>query len=276
MSAPTEWHLEREAAERYERILVPAILGPFAQALVDWAGPRPGEVVLDAGCGTGSAARHAAVRVGPAGRVVGVDISAGMIDVARSLPPISGSSGSQAPIDWRQESVYHLPILNQSIDLVLCAQTLQFLGDRHRALVEIHRVLKPGGRIAISLWMPIIENPYFHSLVEAVTAYVGAETAAGLKAAFNLSDPALVRDLLLDVEFRALTFSTKELYLTLPPMSEFVPRHVSATPMASGYASASSTARQAVVDEMTARMANYARDGKPRVPFRSHLVQAAR
>jgi ubiquinone/menaquinone biosynthesis C-methylase UbiE len=87
MATSTQWQLARAAAERYEQILVPAILGPVARMLVEWANLRHGETVLDVGCGTSAAARYAAEQVGPTGRVVGVDINAGMIEVARSLAP---------------------------------------------------------------------------------------------------------------------------------------------------------------------------------------------
>jgi ubiquinone/menaquinone biosynthesis C-methylase UbiE len=54
MATSTQWQLARDAAERYERILVPAILGPVARALVEWSSLSDGEAVLDIGCGTGA------------------------------------------------------------------------------------------------------------------------------------------------------------------------------------------------------------------------------
>ena len=61
----TRWQLERDAAVRYQDVVVPWILGPFAEALVEILGPRPGQAILDVGCGTGAAARAAAIAVGP-------------------------------------------------------------------------------------------------------------------------------------------------------------------------------------------------------------------
>lgn len=59
MATSTQWQLARDAAERYERILVPAILGPAARALVEWSDLQEGEAIVDIGCGTGAAARFA-------------------------------------------------------------------------------------------------------------------------------------------------------------------------------------------------------------------------
>ena len=69
----------REAAERYQSILTPAILGPFARALVDFAALQMGERIIDVGCGTGAAARYAAEAVGNSGCVTGVDVNAGSV-----------------------------------------------------------------------------------------------------------------------------------------------------------------------------------------------------
>jgi SAM-dependent methyltransferase len=73
------------AAENYECYFVPAIGAPLAADLVELAALRPCERVLDVACGTGVVARHALERVGDRGRVVGTDINAGMLAVARAV-----------------------------------------------------------------------------------------------------------------------------------------------------------------------------------------------
>lgn len=146
MTTSKQWQLAHESAERYETILTPAILGPLARALVDVASLLPDQSVLDVGCGTGAAARHAATAVGESARVIAVDVNAAMIAVARSLPPVSG-----AQIDYRQADASRLPLDDETVDLVLCAQTLQFLPQKRASLREMRRVLKSGGRIALSL-----------------------------------------------------------------------------------------------------------------------------
>ena len=79
-----------------------------------------------------------------------------------------------------------MPIaLDSFYDLALCADTLQFLESRPLASAEMHRVLKPDGRAALSLWCDIRQNPYFHSLVQAVGRRIGPQTAAGLRAVFT-------------------------------------------------------------------------------------------
>jgi ubiquinone/menaquinone biosynthesis C-methylase UbiE len=271
MSTSTQWQLARDAAERYEQILVPTILGPAARALVEFAAPRAGEAVLDVGCGTGAAARCAAEKVGPAGRVAAVDVNAGMIAVAQSLPPVAG-----AAIEWFTNSAYELPFAEAEFTVVLCAQTLQFLDDRPRALAEMSRVLRPGGRVALSLWCDIQESPYLDALVQAVTRHIGAETAMGLRAAFRLSDLETTRALVEGAGYKDLRTTVKQLDLQLPVLSDFVPRHVSATPMAAGFNTASPEKRQVVVEEVSEKLASYNSGNGVCVPFRTYLVQAVK
>jgi ubiquinone/menaquinone biosynthesis C-methylase UbiE len=271
MATSAQWQVARDAAGRYDQVLVPAILGPAARALVELSDLRGGETVLDVGCGTGAAARFAAVKVGSSGRVSGVDVNAGMIEVAKSLPPVRG-----AAIEWIENSAYQLPFSEAAFDIAFCAQTLQFLEDRPRALAEMYRVLKPGGRIALSLWCDLPESPYFHALVQAVTDHIGVETASGLRAAFSLSDPEKIRVLLTRAGFKDPRATVKQLDLELPDLDEFVPRHVSATPMAGGFHAASEGARSEVVRQVSEQLCPYETAHGIRVPFRTHLVMSTK
>ncbi len=271
MTTSTQWQLARDAAARYEQVLVPAILGPAARALVNWADLREGEAVLDVGCGTGAATRFAAEKAGSSGRVVGVDVNAGMIDVAQSMPPAQGPA-----IEWIEKSAYELPFTDVEFDVVLCAQTLQFLEDRPRALAEMYRVLKPGGRVVVSSWCDIRESPYFHILVQAVSRHIGPETAAALEAAFSLCDADSIRTLMTGVGFQTVKVAVEQLDLELPRPHEFVPRHVSATPMSAGFHAASETARQLVIEETSEQLAQYVIEGGIGVPFRTRFAMATR
>ena len=169
-----------------------------------------------------------------------------------------------------------LPLSNQSLDVVLCAQTLQFLTDRRTALAEMQRVLKPGGRAVVSLWCQIEESPYFEALVEAISRWIGPETAAGLAAAFGLSDANEIRRLVSGAYFENVEITFRQLDLELPPLPEFVPRHVRATPMAAGFVAAPERARQAVIQDVSERLAGYQTEGGVRVPFRTHLVRGVK
>ncbi len=269
MPTSTHWQVAHDTAERYEAVLVPSILGPVAKALVDAVVPRRGEHVVDVGTGTGAAARCAARRVGAAGRVTGVDVNAGMLAVAQSVP---AEVADGAPIEWREASALELPVPDGEADIVLMSQVLQFVPDRPAALAEARRALRPAGRLAVGLWSTLEDNPYFHALVDSCIRHLGNDVADGLRSAFALSDAVAIRALIAAAGFRDVTSSVSRLDITLPPVTEFVPLHVAATPMAPAFAAAPDAARAAIVRDMDERLADFRADDALRVPFRSHVA----
>ncbi len=263
-----QWQLGNEAAERYEAILVPAILGPFAEALVDAANLEDSELVVDIGCGTGAATRYAATKMKPSAKITGIDVNTGMLAVAQSLPAVKGAS-----IEWMQDNAYELSLDDDSVDAVLCAQVLQFMKQGQDAISEMWRILKKGQSLYLSLWSLIEESPYFDALVKAVANHINEDTAAGLGSAFNLSDADEIRTLMEPV-FSDVEFQVSELNLDLPSVGYFVPRHILATPMGAGYLAAPEATQQAILDELTETLSDYQFEGRLRVPFRSHIIIA--
>ena len=134
MSKASGFQVSGNAAELYERYAVPYVLGPWAPELVELAALQRGERVLDLACGTGVVARLAAARVGTTGQVIGMDLNAGMIEVARALPAPSGP-----PIVWVEGSAMAMKLPDASIDVILCQQGLQFFPEKLAALREMHR-----------------------------------------------------------------------------------------------------------------------------------------
>ena len=189
-----QFQLQGNAAERYERWVVPFISGPWAPALLDLVGLRAGERVLDVACGTGVVSRLAARRVAPSGTVTGLDLNEGMLSVAERLPLPPGLT-----IDWRQGSALALPFADRAFDVVVCQHGLMFFPDRVKALGEIRRVLTPVGRVAVSVWTG--PSPYFTAQREGLARYVSAEAASTGAVAFSLGDPAELGDLLENAGF---------------------------------------------------------------------------
>ena len=116
------------------------------EAYLELLGVAPGEQVLDLGCGTGVVARAAARRVGPNGRVVALDPSPVMLAVGRE---IAEREGILDRIEFRIGDVRELPFPEATFDVVLAITTLSHTTDAERALPELLRVARPGGRIGI-------------------------------------------------------------------------------------------------------------------------------
>jgi ubiquinone/menaquinone biosynthesis C-methylase UbiE len=183
------------AAENYQRRYVPYSLDPLAVLLLDHAVVRPGERVVDVGCGTGAMARQAAPRVGRGGAVVAVDINPAMLVVGRSLPAPEG-----APIDWREGNAMALPLPDASFDLAVCQHGLQYFPDRAAALREMRRVLAPGGRAAICVWRSFEHNPLSRLLQESIARRLNS-TPLALFPATALGDADELREMLVSAGF---------------------------------------------------------------------------
>lgn len=131
-----------EVAERYDGY-EPLV----ARHLVELVGPAPGDRVLDVGTGSGGAARHAAARATATGEVLAVDVSPAMLDRARRHPPEPGA----APIRYVQADACDLAdVPDGGFDVVLASLSLVYCGDVRRALAEVVRVTRPGGRVGIA------------------------------------------------------------------------------------------------------------------------------
>ncbi len=169
------------AAEVYETFFVPALFGQFATRVAEAAGIRPGDTVLDVACGTGALTREARRRAGAAGTVTGLDRNAGMLAVARRSDPA---------IDWREGMAEALPFADGHFDAVVSQFGLMFFEDRSRALREMWRVLKPGGRLVVAVWDSAERSPGYRQMIGLLDRLFGPDIAAGLEAPFVLGDPA--------------------------------------------------------------------------------------
>jgi ubiquinone/menaquinone biosynthesis C-methylase UbiE len=108
----------------------------------------PGERVLDAACGTGLVAFPAAAAVAPEGRVVGIDLSGRMVELAqRRSHERRVANASFAHMDAEK-----LDLPDAGFDVAVCALGLMYMTDPLLALTELRRVVRPGGRIALAVW----------------------------------------------------------------------------------------------------------------------------
>ncbi|MEO6713102.1 MAG: methyltransferase domain-containing protein [Mycobacteriales bacterium] len=120
----------------------------FGERLVEFAGVRPGDSVLDVGCGRGAVVIPAAARVGPSGRVVGVDLSPEMVRLAQERIDAAAVVAHLSVMDAEQLDIFP----GRSFTVVLCGFGIFFLPDAEKALAGFRRVLAPGGTLAVSTW----------------------------------------------------------------------------------------------------------------------------
>jgi ubiquinone/menaquinone biosynthesis C-methylase UbiE len=151
--------------EVYEEALVPRIFQPWAEHLIRATNIGRGDRVLDVACGTGIVARLAREQAGPEAPVVGVDLSPGMLAVARRLAP---------DVEWREGDAATLPLRQgEEFTVVICQQGLQFFSDRAAAAAGMRRALSSGGRIGVSTWRSEDEAPVLLELRHVAEKHVG-------------------------------------------------------------------------------------------------------
>jgi len=123
---------------------------PVVDTLIARADLQLGEMVLDLGCGTGAVSSKASEKVGPGGKVTGVDISPDMIAIAQRVLDEKGLRN----ITFMEGRAEALPLPDESVDAILASLSLMYVIDRASAAKEIARVMKPGGRFIAAVWGP--------------------------------------------------------------------------------------------------------------------------
>ena len=136
---------------------------------------REGETVLDLGSGAGFDCFLAAERVGPKGKVIGVDMTSEMVERARANAVASGYEN----VEFRLGEIERLPVDDESVDLVISNCVINLVPDKKEAFKEAYRVLRPGGRLMVSDIVLLGELPEF--IRESVEAYVGCVSGAAAK-----------------------------------------------------------------------------------------------
>jgi arsenite methyltransferase len=133
---------------------------------------RSGETVVDLGSGGGIDCFLAARKVGPSGKVIGVDMTPEMLDRARA----AASSGGYQNVEFRLGEIESLPVADASVDVVISNCVINLSTEKERVFAEAYRVLKPGGRAMISDIMLVEELP--EKLRENAALYAGCVSGA--------------------------------------------------------------------------------------------------
>jgi ubiquinone/menaquinone biosynthesis C-methylase UbiE len=270
MSASSQWQFVGNVPENYERYLVPSIFAPWALDLVEVAALQPGERVLDIACGTGIVARTAARTFIGGVSVVGVDLSAAMLEVARSAAKDEG-----AIAEWREGSAVKLPLADATFDVAFCQQGLQFFPDRPTTLRETRRILAASGRLVLSVWREIDRSPGFAVLADALTHHIGPEAGALMTSGpFVLSSSEALRTLIAEAGFSDITIRSALKTLRFPSPDEFAVRYISGSALASLVDGADDHARAAFLAEVKEKLHRYVDDQGLAFPIESNVAVA--
>lgn len=260
------------AAQAYEDNLVAPLFGPWAQRVVNLAAPKPGEAVLDLACGTGIGARLVAGLLSPGGRMICADSDAGMVAVAKRTANASGLP-FDVTLEWHTSPAEDSIVTDATIDLCLCMQGPQFVTDPPTAMANVFRALKPGGRLAASMWNEMPTNKGHFAIAEALSA-------RGIKPAmkpFSKGNPEDAKALIVDAGFYIESFETGEFLAAFPSVKMFVDGVAAGAPATRhAIAQLSDGDRGAFLADVEATLAPYSTTDGIALPTSAHIILAYR
>lgn len=175
--------------ERYDQMLA-----PLGERVLAAAELQPGERVLDVGCGAGQLSLQAAEAVGATGSVLGVDVAAGLLEVARSRGP--GTPHAQ----FLQADAQAHDLGEGAFDVVVSRFGVMFFADPVAAFRNLARATRPGGRLAFVAWQPAVVNEWATLPITAAVPHTGLPSLPppGAPGPFAFGDPEVVRGVLTD------------------------------------------------------------------------------
>ncbi|MHC2334318.1 class I SAM-dependent methyltransferase [Bradyrhizobium sp. USDA 4454] len=142
------------------------VLQPVLDLLIDRAAPKVGERVVDVGCGSGASSFALAAKVAPDGHVLGVDVSEPMLSRARQSTP------QGLPVEFALADATVHPFAPQNFDLLASRFGVMFFADPAASFANLHKAMKPTGRLAFACWQEPRENPFFMAPLAAVYKHV--------------------------------------------------------------------------------------------------------
>ncbi|MFQ5566571.1 MAG: class I SAM-dependent methyltransferase [Paracoccaceae bacterium] len=275
MAEALEWagQMGREWARRAEaldRQLAPAgALGLAALA------PRPGERILDLGCGAGATTARIVKAVGPQGAVAGIDISPDLLAVARARP------GNEAAVflegdaqDWDFEA--------HAYDALFSRFGGMFFTDPPAAYANLRRALKPGTRVVLTVWRDLAANPWA-ALPGAVVAEVlgpAEPVAPGAPGPFAWADPTIFRPILEGAGFSGLEWREEPVVLQVgesgeaDPVARAVAMLMRVGPAARRLKGHPDDTRAAVAGRLAPALERFVSDGWVRMPGLIWVIRA--
>lgn len=262
---------DEESAISYAQHFDPAFGRRFAERALDALVVVRGARVLDVACGTGVFARLSAHVVGPAGQVVGIDPSAIAVTTARHIDLTS-------TVDWQQWDEGGLPFADGSFDVVACQHALHRFTDPLPIVEEMRRVLVPGGRLGITTWGPIEENPAFAAQLDAVVkaGLNDSGVVESLLDAFAWHRTDDLEKLAHDAGLVDISCQSVLMLAALPRVAEWVRVYPSLPPLSEVWQGCDQQVRLRFLSRATELLRPFEHDSVLRVQASSRLVVARR
>ena len=252
------------------------MLAPIGHELLRRAVAAPGEHVLDVGSGFGTTALALAAAVGADGRVMGLDISAPLLDRARQR----GLDAAVGNVIWREGDAQVATLPAAHFDLVVSRFGVMFFDDPAAAFANLTGAVKPGGRLCFACWQPTERNPWYTFPSRTLAPHIELPPLpfAHGPGPFAFGDPDLVRTVLAGAGFTDVGIEGFETLLGLGADGsvESTLAFVTRGPIGQALAAAPAATRRAGTEALRSAVADHVIDGAVRFPAAVWFVTARR
>jgi SAM-dependent methyltransferase len=195
----------------------------FSQGITDWMvehlDPQPGQTILELGSGTGETGFAAARRIGNTGRLISTDLPPAMVEVAKRRAEELGISNAE----FRVMNAERIDLEDRSVDGVLCRWAFMLMPDPGKAMAESHRVLRPGGKLAMAVMGGPAQNPWASSVAMSIVSLglippIDPKAPGGV---FSLAEPDTVHELLSGAGFEDVRIDEMEFHLRFSDFDDY-------------------------------------------------------
>jgi SAM-dependent methyltransferase len=248
---------------------------PLSTWMVNTVDPKPGQTVLEVAAGPGETGFLAAERLGPEGKLISTDLNEAMVDAARRGAETRGLTN----VECRVMDGQQMDLPDDSVDGVLSRFAIMLMPEPDRAVAEIRRVLRPGGRLAYGVWGPFDRNGWLTHLVGALLQHGVAPPGDpfGPGGPFSLPDAQKNRELATGAGFTDVEVVEFEGTMEYADLDDYFTVQTAVSGPVSGLVAAMSEDEKAQIKETLAEMtASFRTDtGGYRFPTLSLGVTAA-
>ena len=242
---------------------------PMGDAIIAALAIQKEDEVLDVATGTGEPGLTIA-RLAAQGHVIGLDISEGMLATARENAAKQGIHNYETVAG----DVCELPFADQRFDAISGRMGFMFFPDMQLAAHELHRVLKPGGRLATSVWASPPQNPWIGTMMGAIASQMALPAPAPLAPGmFRCAQPGLLATMLQNAGFQNIEEQTVSGILTFANADEYWENMMEvAAPVVAILSQADEATKSAIKTVLYATLEHKVVDGKIQLPFASLIL----
>ena len=269
MGKGNTFNLSTKAAEGYEAQKVPAIFEPLGKATIAHTDLPENARILDVACGTGIISRLLSQSLAGRGHIVGADLNAAMVEIAKKLMP-----DTHHTVEWKECDVAELPFDSDFFDLAFCQQGLQFFPEKSKALTEIRRVIAPAGHLLLTCWSSV--SPVFQAVSDSLRRHVSEGAANQAVGPYAFRDEDTITTLLTEVGFKDVSASKLTIDRHFKPSRDAIRAEILSSPYEQEVSAKGISTLGKIVAEVDSALEQYRVGDELIVPQDTHLFRATK